>query len=277
MLKAQPILKWAGGKRRLAPLILKALPAKIDTYYEPFLGGGAVFFALAAEKRFRRAVLSDCNPDLVSAYRAVRDDAEGVIRCLQRMRHSEVDYYRIRGSRPRSSLMKAARTIYLNKTGFNGLYRLNRAGDFNVPFGRYTNPTICDVDGLRAASRALAGVSIEAVDFEESVELAAAGDAVYFDPPYVPASKTANFTAFYSEAFGSDEHARLAQLFMKLAGRGVHVVLSNSDTPETRKLYSGFRRKAIRVQRHISADGKSRGPVGELLVSGARSVRKGAA
>ena len=191
----QPVLKWAGGKRRLVPDILAALPERIDTYYEPFLGGGAVFFALAAARRFRRAVLSDQNPDLVCVYEASRDDVVGVIDALSGMRHSEAEYYRVRSSRPRAAARRAARIIYLNKTGYNGLYRVNRSGHFNVPFGRYVRPKICDADNLRAVAGALQGVEVLVSDFEAVVAGARNGDAVYFDPPYVPISETASFTS----------------------------------------------------------------------------------
>lgn len=262
----QPVLKWAGGKRRLVPDILAALPQRIDTYYEPFLGGGAVFFALAVEGRFRRAVLSDQNPDLVSVYEAIRDDVEGVIDVLSVMRHSEAEYYRVRSSRPRTRTRRAARIIYLNKTGYNGLYRVNRSGTFNVPFGRYARPKICDPDNLRAVSRALEGVDVRVVDFEGAVAGARAGDAVYFDPPYVPVSLTSNFTSYHNEPFGSEEHRRLARLFADLAERRIAVVLSNSDTPETRELYRPFECQLVRVRRSINSNARARGPVSELLV-----------
>lgn len=267
MVAPQPVLKWAGGKRRLLPEILATLPPRIDTYYEPFIGGGAVFFALAAEGRFRRAVLSDRNADLVCVYRAVRDDVEGVIRALQGMRYSEAEYYRVRSARPRSEVRRAARIIYLNKTGYNGLYRVNRSGEFNVPFGRYVRPKICDSDNLRAVSRALQGVEVLTEDFESAVREARPGDAIYFDPPYVPLSVTSSFTAYHNEPFGAEEHRRLAGLFTNLAERSVHVVLSNSDTPETRSLYQPFACRLVFVRRSINSNAGARGPVTELLVS----------
>lgn len=276
MVAPQPVLKWAGGKRQLLPEILSCLPKRIETYYEPFIGGGAVFFALAAEGRFRRAVLSDRNADLVCVYRAIRDDVEGVIRALQGMRHSEANYYRVRSSKPRTLVRRAARIIYLNKTGYNGLYRVNRAGEFNVPFGRYVRPKICDVDNLRAVSRALQGVEIFVSDFESAVERAAPGDAVYFDPPYVPVSETSNFTAYHNEPFGAAEHDRLARVFEELAARNVPVVLSNSDTPATRKLYGAYPCHVVFVRRSINSNARARGPVTELLVSGGGAASRGA-
>jgi DNA adenine methylase len=264
--RPQPLLKWAGGKRQLAVTILSRLPERIDTYYEPFVGGGAVFFALAAEGRFRRAVLSDRNPDLVCVYRAVQEDVEAVIEALGTMRHTESEYYRIREQKPRSAARRAARIIYLNKTGYNGLYRVNRAGQFNVPFGRYENPRICDADNLRLVARALENVEISVDDFAASARRARPGDAVYFDPPYLPVSKTASFASYHSEPFGLREHERLAHLFGEIEERGVCAVLSNSDTPETRRLYESFAHEFVRARRAINSNAGGRGAVSELLV-----------
>ena len=264
-----PVLKWAGGKSQLVKRILAELPDSIDTYYEPFVGGAAVFFALAAQRRFRRAVLADSNPELVAVYRALAEDVDGVIRALRRFqaRHCEEEFYRVRDTRPRSPAQRAARTIYLNKTGYNGLYRVNRSGKFNVPFGRYKNPNICDEPNLRAAAVTLKGVRIEVADFEQICQRARKSDAVYLDPPYVPLSKTSNFTAYDRHAFGLDDQRRLASAFRDLALRGVPAVLSNSDTPTTRELYGEFRFRAVPVARPINSRPSGRGPVGELLVS----------
>ncbi|MFO0566189.1 MAG: DNA adenine methylase [Polyangiaceae bacterium] len=264
--QARPVLKWAGGKKQLLPQILRRLPAEIETYYEPFVGGGAVFFALAREERFRRAVIGDRNPDLIAVYRAIQEDVEGVIRVLRRFRHTESEYYRIRALAPRKLVERAARTIYLNKTGYNGLYRVNRAGEFNVPFGRYKSPNICDERNLRAASSALAQVEIVVADFEEVCARAASGDAVYLDPPYVPLSKTSNFTAYDRHPFGAPEHARLARVFGALQKRGVHALLSNSDTPETRALYREFSLRRVPVARPINCRADARGTIHEILV-----------
>src|SRR5688572_9319762 len=226
--RAVPLLKWAGGKRQLVEVILASLPKKIDTYYEPFVGGGAIFFALSAEGRFRRAVLSDQNRELIETYVAVRDDVDAVLGELSLLPHSEEDYYRIRASAPRKSARRAARMIYLNRTGYNGLYRVNRSGQFNVPFGRYVAPNICDEGRLRAVSRALSGVELLVTDFGH-VRSATRGDAVYFDPPYAPVSPTARFAEYHHVPFDAAEHARLAELFGQLGRRGVAVLLSNSD------------------------------------------------
>lgn len=273
LVPARPVLKWAGGKTQLLPQILERLPARIETFFEPFVGGAAVFFALAAEGRFQRAVLADRNPDLVAVYRALQADAEAVIDELSQMRHSEAEYYRIRELSPRRLAQRAARVIYLNKTGYNGLYRVNRSGQFNVPFGRYKKPNICDAENLRAAARVLEGVEIVEADFEEVCVRARPGDAVYLDPPYVPLSKTANFTAYARHPFGPSEHQRLARAFTELERRRVAAVLSNSDTPETRALYRGFRAKKVQVSRAINSRPTARGPIDELLVVAERLKR----
>ncbi|HEX9621868.1 MAG TPA: DNA adenine methylase [Polyangiaceae bacterium] len=275
----RPVLKWAGGKRRLAPRIAACLPERIRTYYEPFVGGGAVFFALAAERRFERAVISDRNRDLVEVYRALQSNVDSLIDELTRYteRHSETEYYRVRELRPRSRVARAARVIYLNKTGYNGLYRVNRDGRFNVPMGRYANPTICDEARLRAAARALSGVEILTEDFENVCRKAAAGDAVYFDPPYLPVSRTSSFAAYDAYPFDLDEHRRLARVFSELARRGVRAVLSNSFTPDTETLYAHFSPEVIGVPRPINSVASRRGSVAELLVVNRRRARDKAA
>lgn len=263
------MLKWAGGKGRLVTRIIAQLPDKIQTYYEPFMGSAAVFFALASHRRFRRAVLSDQNRELVDVYRALQLDVDSVIKALAPHRYNRETYYRLRALEPNKLDLaeRAARTIYLNKAGFNGLYRVNRSGQFNVPFGRHVNPTICDQPRLTLAAAMLKSVKLEVQDFEVACKRAKQGDAVYFDPPYVPLSKTSNFTAYHHEAFDETHHQRLAELFGNLAGRGVSVVLSNSDTPVTRKLYGKWRPEKIMVARPINSKTTHRGDVAELLVT----------
>jgi DNA adenine methylase len=182
---AAPVLKWAGGKRQIVKQIVELLPKKIATYYEPFVGGGAVFFELFNRGTFERAVIGDKNPELVNVYQALKHDVSGVIRALKKLKeqHSEEHYYQVRATIPRSETARAARVLYLNKTGFNGLYRVNRSGQFNVPFGRYDEPTIVNEPRLRAAADALANVEIVNEDFEALAKRARPGDAVYFDPP----------------------------------------------------------------------------------------------
>ena len=228
-----------------------------------------MFFALAAEGRFRRAKLTDRNRDSVDVYRALREDVDKVIQALRGHveRHAEEYYYEVRAQSPRSLAQRAARIIYLNKTGYNGLYRVNSSGRFNVPFGRYTNPSILDETNLRAAARTLANVTLETGDFGRVCDQAGPKDAVYMDPPYLPVSKTASFTAYDRERFGLEEHRRLALVFGQLARRRVPAVLSNSDTPETRALYARFTLETVTAARAINSAASKRGRVTEILVS----------
>lgn len=269
-----PLLKWAGGKRQLVEVILESLPQRIDTYYEPFVGGGAIFFALAAERRFKKAVLSDQNRELIETYVAVRDDVDEVLGELSLLPHSEADYYRIRASAPRKAARRAARMIYLNRTGYNGLYRVNRSGRFNVPFGRYVAPNICDEARLRSVSRALVNVDLSVVDFAHVLDRARRGDAVYFDPPYAPVSPTARFAEYHHVPFDAAEQARLAGVFAALGRRGISVLLSNSDVALTRELFGGFAIQTVPARRNINSKADARGPVSEILVS-ARSSGPG--
>ncbi len=279
----RPILKWAGGKSKLVPQILARLPESIDTYYEPFVGGAAVFFALASHQRFKRAVLSDANQELVDVYLGVQKKVTAVIKLLAtyEKRHCRDVYYETRELTPsRLDLAeRAARLIYLNKTGYNGLYRVNQSGQFNVPMGRYTKPNICDEERLRAAARVLKkDVTIESADFERVRDEARPGDAVYFDPPYVPLSRTSSFTAYHSEAFGDEEHERLAKAFRVLSVKGIRAVLSNSNTPLTRRLYpsADYSVEHPLVARAINSKSSLRGEVKELLVSNGEVVASSA-
>lgn len=243
---------------------------RIETYFEPFVGGGAVFFALGAQGRFRRAVLGDTNRELVEAYRAIRSHVDGVIAALEEhaARHSETHYYEVRDRQPSEVVERAARLIYLNKTGFNGLYRVNSRGGFNVPFGRYKNPGICDATRLRAVSRVLRSrdVELRCGDFEDSVAGALPGDFVYLDPPYVPLSRSASFTSYGNRGFSDEEQVRLAELVRCLGLAGVAVLLSNSDCDLTRALYGGLEVDRVLAARAINSVADRRGPVAELLV-----------
>jgi len=266
---ADPFLKWAGGKRRLLPRLRELVPDPGRRYFEPFLGGGALFFALEP----KRAVLSDVNEELIATYLAIQSNAEEVIAELKggRYQNSEDAYYAIRAAEPVFDVHKAARFIYLNRTGFNGLYRVNKRGKFNVPFGHQKNPTICDEARLRSASETLNRGSVRILHrtFDAVLELAKAGDVVYFDPPYWPVSKTANFAAFSAVGFGPDDQRRLRDTALLLHRRGVIVVLSGSDAPEVRDLYADSRFVIHKVQarRSINCDGKKRGPVGEVIIT----------
>jgi DNA adenine methylase len=273
---AGPIVKWVGGKTRLLPEIAARLPRSYNRYFEPFAGGAAVFFSVAP----RTAVLADSNPDLIGTYRAVAQDVEGVIRrlAIHREAHAEKHYYATRArwndaTVAWTALDRAAAFIYLNRTCYNGLWRVNRAGGFNVPMGRYKNPPICDADGLRAASRALARTTLLCADYKAAVATARAGDLVYFDPPYDPVTTTSNFVSYTAGAFGPDDQRALAQLAHRLAARGVGVVLSNSDTPFVRSLYKGLRVDRVRCARAINCNAERRGDVDEVLVMGGFETR----
>jgi DNA adenine methylase len=263
-----PFLKWAGGKRQLLPRILDLVPARIDTYYEPFVGGGAVFFSLAARGRFRRAVIGDANAELVTCYTAVRDDVDGVIARLRKYRNDHDEYYRVRGKDPArlSPSARAARVIFLNRCGYNGLYRVNSKGIFNVPFGRYRRPVICDEGKLRAAAQALRKVKIAWGDFATMLAKPGPNDFVYLDPPYVPISVTSSFTAYAARDFGSAAQERLAETLRALSARGVPALLSNSDCVATRQLYQGLDIERIRARRAINSVARGRGLVDEILV-----------
>lgn len=269
---AAPFLKWVGGKRHLLPVLFEALkevPAP-KRYFEPFVGGGALFFALS---RFAWTVdaavyLSDVNEELVTTYRAVRDEVEGVIAMLKvhAALHSKEHYYAIRGEVPVDKDARAARMIYLNKTCFNGLYRVSKKRGFNVPMGKYKNPAICDAEGLRKASRALQCAELEARDFVWACNQMRNGDFAYFDPPYWESSDTANFTSYALGGFSRADQERLALNLKALTANGVRCLLSNSDTPFTRELYAGFRVDAVSRPGQVSCDGGGRGRVGEILV-----------
>lgn len=272
---AKPFLKWAGGKTALLPELLQTAPQQIETYYEPFVGGGALFFALQADRRFKHAVLSDSNRELINAYTQVRDNVDALIRALrvhQRRYKSAADraayYYTIRRKKLNCSLGGAANLIFLNKTCYNGLYRVNSKGQFNVPHGRYQNPTICDEDNLLAVSEALQAVELLVADFAEGPSPAAEGDFVYFDPPYMPLTETAYFTSYTAKDFGPDEQERLASTAATLAGHGSRVVLSNSGHPDVVSLYAQdrFRLNEVHVRRSINSDAGRRGPVREYLI-----------
>jgi DNA adenine methylase len=266
--KARPVLKWVGGKGQLLPELVKRVPADFGSYHEPFVGGGALFFELAAHGKITTAYLSDINPSLIDVYMALRDCVDEVIKILKRHRHDEDYYYKIRALQPEKLSLseRAARVIYLNKTCYNGLYRENRAGEFNVPFGRYKNPTICDEPNLRSVSCLLQSVSIERRHFSSILEVAQPDDFVYFDPPYHPASSTANFTAYDRNGFGEQDQIQLRDIFSELTQKGVRAMLSNSDTPFIRRLYANFLVSRVYATRAVNSKADSRGKVAEVIV-----------
>lgn len=266
---ARPVLKWAGGKSQLLPDLLRHMPAQYGSYHEPFVGGAALFFELASQRRLTASYLSDINPALVDVYLALRDCVDDVIRCLRQHRHEEAYYYRVRALHPfdLSLAERAARLIYLNKTCYNGLYRENRKGQFNVPFGRHKNPTICDEPRLRAASAVLQEAIIHVRRFSTVLEVARPNDFVYFDPPYHPVSATSSFTSYARDGFDQNDQRHLRDVCAELDRRGVKVLLSNSDTPFINEIYSDFRITRVFASRAINSKADSRGKISEVLVS----------
>jgi DNA adenine methylase len=271
-LSASPFLKWAGGKKQLLDELESHIP-RFQTYYEPFLGGGALFFYLASSKPAFKAHLSDLNADLVNAFQIVKHDVGGLVGRLRQHESSyyadeKVFYYRLRAQLPDSKLDRAARIVALNKTCYNGLYRVNRGGNFNVPIGRYKHPSICNVAQLRNASDALnrTRASITVSTYSRALSKAAEGDFVYLDPPFVPLSSTSNFVSYTENGFSNEDQVELASLYKSLDERGCKVLLSNSDTRLASKLYSDFDQFRIKASRAISCKGDGRTGYSELLV-----------
>lgn len=268
----RPFLKWAGGKRALLDHILPRLPRRNDLYYEPFLGGGAVFLALARVGAIGKAVLGDSNPELVNAWVCVKEAPDDLIAAIERLgTPNKTLYYEVRAREYTDPIERAARMLWLNRTCFNGLYRLNRKGQFNVPYGRYAKPQTVDADNLRAVSKALndTQAEIRQGDFDTVLPGPEVPRAtVYLDPPYMPVSSTSNFTSYDRTPFGLPEHARLADAVLRLKRAKHRVLLSNSITPETEKLYRErrFNRIKVGVRRPINRDASKRGKVGEFLV-----------
>jgi DNA adenine methylase len=270
----RPFLKWVGGKGQLLDQLRPLLPPMFGRYFEPFVGGGALFFA----RRPPHASLRDVNEELIDCYCAIRDCVDDVITALRKHDYERDYYYAVRDWEPKAlpPAKRAARTIFLNKTGFNGLYRVNRAGKFNVPFGRYTDPRFCDDDNLRCCSLALQGVDIRVRRFEAIVDDAKPGDFVYFDPPYVPVSETSDFTSYVAGGFSWKEHEKLADVFRRLSGKRVYAMLSNSDTRAVRELYAGFSVHEVYATRSVNSNAARRGKVAEVVIRnyGVNGARK---
>ncbi|MCS7014707.1 MAG: DNA adenine methylase [Gemmatales bacterium] len=267
----RPFLKWAGGKGRITHRLVAAKPRCFFTYHEPFLGSGALFFHLYREKLIRHAVLSDINAELIDTYQAIRDHFNEVIRLLRDYPYSKEFYYEIRQKDPQTLTLpeRAARMIYLNKTGYNGLYRVNSAGKFNVPFGRHRRPRYFDPENLRAVSQALQEVTLLCTSFETVLDRSQPGDWIYFDPPYVPLSRTANFTEYSAHGFGQAQQQMLRSICIELTKRGIYITLSNSDTSYVRNLYSmpEFTIDSVFVGRAINCQGTKRRKVSELIIT----------
>ena len=253
----RPLLKWAGGKTQLLGEILPKMPKKYGRFIEPFFGGGAVFFAV----RPAGGIIADSNPELVNLYRSVAADVDGVMEQLRRYENTEEVFYAVRAldSAKLSNVEAAARTIFLNRTCFNGLYRVNKSGKFNVPFGRYKNPKIIDEDALKAASALLKNTTIICGDYKTVLkENAKTGDFIFLDPPYLPVSEYADFKRYTKEQFYEEDHVELAEEVKRLHELGCHVILTNSNHPLVHEQYRKFSVEVVQTKRYISCNGKGR-------------------
>lgn len=266
----QPVLKWVGGKRQLLSEIKKYIPKGNYKYYEPFIGGGAVFFELQPKK----GVINDFNEELINVYLVIRDELEELLKELKKHEITEEYYYKIRAIdrteeyKNWSNVKKASRFIYLNKTCFNGLYRVNSSGYFNTPFGRYKNPNVVNETGLKAVNKYLNenNIEIKCGDYEESLKRIGKNSFVYFDPPYDPISDSSNFTGYTASGFNREEQKRLKKLCDKLDQKGIKFLLSNSNTEFIRNLYAGYDIIIVNANRAINSNGNKRGEVEEVLI-----------
>ncbi len=264
----RPFVKWAGGKRQLLDTLNAAAPDSFGRYYEPFIGGGAFLFSQLPDG----ATISDANPELINCYQVIHDDVDALIRSLRTHKNEETHFYftRAKDLSKLTPVQRASRFIYLNKTCFNGLYRENKSGQFNAPFGRYENPRIVDKENLLAISDYLqtSDVKIYCVDYQSVLSKAKAGDFVYFDPPYVPMTKTASFASYVKGGFGLNDQAQLSKVFAELTRKKVLVMLSNSNTKIIHELYKGFSIKTIHASRSINCKGGKRGKeANEVLIT----------
>lgn len=253
----RPILKWAGGKQQLLQHLLPRVPGNYNKYIEPFLGGGALYFALKPLP----AVIADSNPELMHLYQVTANDVEGLIEVLKTFKTDKESYYKVRSLdfSTLSAVERAARTIYLNRMCFNGLYRVNKNGQFNVPYGDHKNPRLCHAEELRAASEILKRSTILCADYKEILrQYAETGDFVYLDPPYLPISKYSDFKRYTKEQFYEEDHIELAKEVKRLHELGCHVLLTGSNHPLVHELYNGFKIEVFQTRRNISKDGNNR-------------------
>lgn len=265
------LVKWAGGKKQLLVQFEKFFPNKIERYFEPFVGGGTVaFFLLKNYPEIKKIYLSDINEELIMTYNSVKNNIDELISLLKeyKLKHNKEFYYQIRSEdvKKLNSIQIAARFIYLNRTCFNGLYRVNSKGGFNVPIGSYKNPTICNEEDLREISKLLQKDDIKVSRFEQAVKAAKKGDFVYFDPPYYPLKKE-SFTTYTKDNFLEKEQEELAEIFKKLDKKGCKVMLSNSDTEFIKKLYKGYNINFVKATRMINCDATKRGKINEVVIT----------
>lgn len=268
LLETSPLVKWAGGKRQLLADIKLNLPPYFKRYFEPFIGGGAVFFELQHEG----AYISDVNAELINVYKVVQNNPQELIESLFKHQNTKEYFLKIRSADREpfygswSDVEKASRFLFLNRTCFNGLYRVNSKGYFNVPYGNYSNPRIIDAENILSCSELLQNTDIQCTDFAKVLEYTQKGDFVYFDPPYVPLNSTSSFTSYTKEGFDIDMQYRLRDLCNELNRRGVFFLLSNSDTPVINELYSAYNLQKVYASRAINATSTGRGKVSEVLV-----------
>jgi len=264
-----PFLKWAGGKRQLLSQMESFIPNNFNKYIEPFVGGGALFFYLLPQN----AILIDNNWELINCYKIIKKNVDELIDSLKKHTYNKEYYYKIRAVdrdpesyRKISNIEKAARTIFLNKTGYNGLYRVNQKGFFNVPFGRYKNPKICDRKNLLAVHHILQPVKIVHNSFEICLDYANSGDFVYLDPPYYPLSKTSLFTSYTKQDFGEASQLKLYDVFRELDQKGCKILLNNSYSEFILKLYKNYRIEILKAKRSINSKSNKRGEIKEVLI-----------
>ena len=264
-------VKWVGGKKQLIEQFKQLLPKKIERYAEPFVGGGAVAFYILKTYKPKEIILSDNNEELINCYKVIRKNVEELIKLLKKYKneHNKEVYYQVRAEDPKllSDVSRAARFIYLNKTCFNGLYRVNSKGQFNVPIGDYKNPAICPEKDLREISKFLKNAVIKQLPFEKVLEYAKKGWFIYFDPPYYPLKKGKSFTTYTKEKFLDEEQKHLAAVFKKLDKKSCEVMLSNSDTEFIETLYKGYCINRVKAARMISSVGTGRGKISELVIT----------
>jgi DNA adenine methylase len=278
LVKCSPFIKWAGGKRQLLAELDRLLPPCWNTYYEPFVGGGALLVNLENQGRLSRAVISDLNAELINLYRVVQDTPDALIAALsdEAFRNDEESYKFLKEKfntligDPSYAIERAALLIYLNKHGFNGLWRVNRNGKFNVPFGSHRKRSIPSDASILKFSAMLEKVTVLNADFEAAVKPARKGDFIYFDPPYQPVSKTASFTDYNSRGFRFDDQERLARLFRRLSKKGIQLMLSNSKVREIEDLYEGFSIETVTAKRFINCNGERRSGIQEIIVTNYR-------
>ncbi len=271
----KPFVKWAGGKRQLLPVIANHIPQRFERYFEPFLGGGAVFFNLVLQEKDTKWMLSDLNSDLILSYVTIRDRVDELISTLEAhavnyFKNPSSYYYKIRESNPKGQIEKVSRLVFLNKTCFNGLYRVNSKGKFNVPLGKYVNPNIVNKENLLSVSKTLQSkdISIKCQDFEAALKNTSSGDFVYLDPPYQPVSDTANFTSYTNGNFGYDDQKRLFAKFKSLDRKGVKILLSNSKSEKIIDLFHEFADGIVEINanRFINSVSQRRTGHTELLI-----------